>query len=261
MSSVYNEYNNTWESIHNYIKMLDNIDIIDVTFNRECGPIYNIIDEGKYININNIYEKKNFYFFKSREKIIELILKNNFDVIIELGSGWGRNIFHYLKSYPNIFNDLNIISGEYTKGGCDTQEYIKKTFFPDAKLQIFEFDYYNSDIFLNYIKKHNFKNCLILTFWSIEQITYLDEKFFENLFNISDKLTCINIEPVGWQIDEKSLMKENITGYRNYYNKNLFPLLKKYEKENKLKINDIILDFNNFGPAESCGTLIEWEKI
>ena len=170
MSSVYNEYNNTWESIHNYIKMLDNIDIIDVTFNKECESIYNIIYEGKYININNIYEKKKFYFFKSREKIIELIKKNNFDVIVELGSGWGRNIFHYLHSYPEIFNDLNIISGEYTKSGCDAQEYIKKQFFSDAKLQIFEFDYYNSDIFLNNIKKHNFKNCLILTFWFIVEL-------------------------------------------------------------------------------------------
>jgi hypothetical protein len=52
---------------------------------------------------------------------------NDYDLIIELGSGWGRNIFYYLSKYD--LSKINIISGEYTESGCDAQKFIKNKFY------------------------------------------------------------------------------------------------------------------------------------
>ena len=102
---------------------------------------------------------------------------------------------------------------------------------------------------------------LVCTFWSIEQITNIQKEVFDNILSLSDEVTCVHMEPVGWQIDSKSIMKEDKTDFRKYYNKNLYQTLKNLEYEKKIRIDDIQLDFFNFGDPGSCGTLIKWTKI
>ena len=258
MSNIYNEYNNYWKNIRNYIegkKKFSLYDIYDITFNIECKEINNIIQNGKYININNNILEKYKYFDISRHESLNENTINNYDLIIELGSGWGRNIFYYINKY-NLEN-TKIISGEYTEEGCEAQKYIKNNFYKTNNLDIYYFDYNNSnDFFMNIEKKYN--NILVLTFWSIEQITYLNDNFFNNLLNMGGNIKCIHIEPIGWQISENSLMKENTSGYRSYYNKNLYPILKELKEKNKINIDRIILDYHNLGDKGSCGTFIEW---
>jgi len=259
MNNIYLEYNSTWLKVKNKLEYVQNINIYDLIFGEDNSIFNRVISNGKIINIDDS-EKLN-YWEKSRKYMIDNLDNNDYDLIVELGSGYGRNIFYYLYQFKNKLINTEIISGEYTQGGCDTQNYIKNKFFNDSNLKIYRFDYNNSkDFFLNISNKY--KNILILTFWSIEQVTYLNDDFFNNILNLKcDKLKVINIEPIGWQISEKSLMKENKTGYRSYYNKNLYIKLKELENKNVIKINNIILDFFNFDEIQSSGTLIEWEKI
>ena len=258
--SVYNEYNNYWNNIKNIIHTKEKFsldEIYDISFSNECGQINTIIHEGKYIDINNDYLQKIEFFNKSRDESLNINNINDYDLIIELGSGWGRNIFYYLSKYD--LSNINIISGEYTESGCEAQKFIKNKFYNKNNLEIYNFDYNNSDDFFKNINK-KYKNILVLTFWSIEQVTNLNDTFFKNILSIGDNITCIHIEPVGWQVSENSLMKENKSGYRHYYNKNLFNKLKELENNNIIEINKIILDFHNLGDAGSCGTLIKWTK-
>lgn len=144
----------------------------------------------------------------------------------------------------------------------EIQKYIKDKFFCESKLNIFHFDYNNSDIFFKRLNQKKYNKILFLTFWSIEQITYLNNKLFNNMLNCADNITCIHIEPVGWQISSNSIMKENKNGTKSYYNKNLYKKLTELANLNKINISNIILDmFNPSSQINSCGTLIEWKKI
>ncbi len=259
MTNSYNEYNNTWNMVKNYIQKKKNFDVFDVTFNHECSNIESIYYLDNYEKINNDYELKKLYFCKSRSYVSELIKNNNFDLIIELGSGWGRNIFHFLNE--NIINNVDIVSGEYTQGGCDTQEYINNNYVNYDKLKIYRFDYNNSSDFFGKIEKNKYNNILVLSFWSIEQVTYIKDEFIENLLGIGNNIKCVNIEPIGWQINDSSLMKENKEGYRSYYNKNYYIILKKFEENKKIKILNTVVNYFNFDCTESLGSLIEWNKI
>jgi hypothetical protein len=254
---VYIEYNDFWNNMLNIIKSKKKFNSLNITFDNECGKINEIIHNGEFININNDINKKIEYFKKSRDYTTQLLQENKYDLIIELGSGWGRNIFYYMEN--NILNNYEIISGEYTDSGCAAQEYIKNKYFKNENITIYKFDFNNSKSFFDNIKK-KYKNCLVLTFWAIEQVTNINTDFFENLLNISENMTCVHIEPIGWQISNKSLMKENTTGKRIYYNKNLYFILKELESKNIIKINKTILDLHNFGSTKSCGSLVEWQK-
>jgi len=253
-------YENYWNIIFSDIKKKNKFelnDIFDINFNKEIINVEKVIYKGEIIHINNIRTEKEKYFNLSRQYTLNEKNINNYDLIIELGSGWGRNIFYYINKY-NLKN-TKIISGEYADSGCNAQKFIKNKFFNEHDLDIYNFDYNNSDSFFENIKgKYN--NVLVMTFWSIEQVTNLNDNFFNNLLNINAKIKCVHIEPIGWQISNKSLMKENINGPRNYYNKNLYKKLTELEKSNKISINKNILDFFNFGCVESCGTLVEWDK-
>jgi hypothetical protein len=267
MDKAYNEYNNTWLNVLNNFKNknITNLNKNDIVFgeysnlNNNLKHIKKVINNGK---ITDISENNHIDLWeKSREYTLDVLNNESYDLIIELGSGYGRNIFYYLFEHKNKFQNIEIISGEYTKEGCNAQIYLKEKFFKDSNIQIYRFDYNNSDEFFKNISKQ-YKNILILTFWSIEQITYINDSFFHNLLNIqSEKLKCINIEPIGWQISDKSLMKEQKTGYRSYYNKNLYLKLKELENKNIIKIKNTILDYFNFNSVESCGSLIEWDKL
>jgi hypothetical protein len=261
--NAYNEYNNTWYKVKNIIENIITtngiFDICDISYRNESDyPINKIIYNNKYIDIKNNFAEIIKYFSLSRVHVIEELNNAKHDVIIELGSGWGRNIFHYLLNY-NI--DIDIISGEYTEFGVKCQEMIKNKYFPNKSLFIDYFDYNNSGKFFDNIK-NKYKNPLIISFWSVEQITFLNNSFIDNLLNIADNMTCIHLEPVGWQInDNVSFMKEHKYGYRSYYNKNLYSKLKEYENNMLLKIDDIKINHFNFDSNETCGTLIKWKKI
>jgi len=216
---VYNEYNSYWENIGNFIRKQANLDIYNITFNNECPRIDNVIYKGNTIKIDNNYELKKQYHNTTLSYIENIIANSNYDAIIELGSGWGRNLFYFI-------------------------------------------DYNNSHLFFDNIKaKYNLNNIFVFTHHSIEQITYLQDTFFTNLLNISKNIKCVHIEPIGWQISNKSLMKENTSGYSAYYNKNLYEKLQNLQNDNKITINNVILDYFNFGGPQSCGTLVEWTKL
>lgn len=258
---VFKTYNEYWRKIKESI-MNENVEKFDSVFMslNEFGKKSEIdvyyLNKVQTIKFN--YENIKKYFDLSRKYTLDIINRNNFDCVIEFGCGWGRNIFHFVDKIDN----LNIIGGEYTPEGVKCFNYIKDKFYSDKSIKIFQFDYNNPELFfenLSILGEYN--NILCLSFWAIEQITYIKEKFFDSLLNISDNIKFIHHEPIGWQISNNSLMKENKNGFRNYYNKNLYSVLKKMEDNNKIKINNIIVDFFNFNTTKSLGSLIEWDKM
>ena len=248
-------YNNYWNMIGESIKKLSSFDPYNITYNFE-GITDKIIVNGKILNISSEKSFKDI-FFKTRQ--YAGCKFSDYDAVVELGSGWGRNLFIYLTEYD--LSNIDIYSGEFTESGIEIQKYIKDKFFYESNLNIFHFDFNNSDIFFKRLNQKKYNKILFLTFWSIEQITYLNDKIFNNILNSADNVTCIHIEPIGWQITNNSIMKENNNGSRSYYNKNLYKKLTELVNLNKISISNVILDMFNPSPdPQSCGTLIEWKK-
>jgi len=219
-----------------------------------------IIKNGKFISFNNSFEdfKTNFDF--SRKPVIDLLKTKKYDTVIELGSGWGRNMFYYKSLLPNL--EFSIFMGEYTPGGIAAGNAIKNKYFTNKNIYQYHFNYNAPELFFEKVKMNKkIERCIVTSFWSVEQITHITPKLFDEILAIAPHIVGIHIEPIGWQISNKSLMKENVDGYRSYYNKNFYSILRRLEEAGKIKIKSIKLDFFNFGEAQSCGTLIIWEKI
>jgi hypothetical protein len=122
------------------------------------------------------------------------------------------------------------------------------------------FDYHNPDFSE---LSNQYKNVLVFSRGSIEQISKLPEEYFKNLLSISEQLTCVHIEPVGWQIVEPS-KQDRITKKHEQkckkkgYNENLWELLKKLESKQLITINDYAINFS--GKKNHFATYISWTK-
>ena len=139
METSYGAYSSQWNQIRKRIESCNYLDIHEVNLYDYNG---NFIFEGKiYENIVD-NEKKLDFFKKSRKYAIDEIKSGKYDCIIELGSGWGSNIFYFYTEYPEL--NIDVISGEYTMEGVETQKYVKDKYFSDKNLSIYSFNYLES---------------------------------------------------------------------------------------------------------------------
>jgi hypothetical protein len=125
------------------------------------------------------------------------------DYIVELGSGFGRNIFvlaDRLKPYQKE-KQFEYFSCEFTKSGQETCKNLLK-YSNEQKIHVEYIDYKNPD--LSFLP--NKKNYLFFTCHSIEQIPKLKRAIIDEILIISDNCFCLHAEPVGWQYD-KTLIK------------------------------------------------------
>tara|TARA_R110000796_G_scaffold146087_1_gene262779 strand:- start:4896 stop:5720 length:825 start_codon:yes stop_codon:yes gene_type:complete len=194
-------------------------------------------------------EKKNII-----TDIIESQINPSTDVIIEIGGGWGRNIFalYMNQKYPHV----DFIVGEVSTSGQEVCSLISKNY--NTPIISTYFNYYDWENLINLIKVKNYKNICIFSNHSIEQIPYLEEKMFDDFLNLNvESLKFTHIEPVGFQLEGGN---STYTG-NSMYNQNLFPILLKLKNTNKITITKILPDYFSIGGWMNCGSLIQWEKI
>ena len=143
------------------------------------------------------------------DEIIDSLIKiinerrEQIDCIVELGSGYGRNIFALadrLKPYQRG-KQFEYFSCELTDSGRQTCKKLLK-YSNEQKIHVEAFDYRNP----NFSFLPNKKNYLFFTCHSIEQIPRLERSVIDGMLTISDNCYCLHAEPVGWQY-EKRLVK------------------------------------------------------
>lgn len=242
--------------IKKIIEDKSNLDICDIILNYEENGTNIFFDKGKRLEVED-YDEKVKLFKKSREYIVDDIRKNNYDCIIELYSGWGKNIFYLLNEITNL--NIDVISGVLKEEDIEIQNYINDKFYQKKNLKICQIDFDDFDNFFETIQ-NKYKNILFLTFWS--EILYVNvEKIINlinNIKNSVEKFKFISFEPCGWQISIDSVTEEinNMQKYGNgYYN-----ILKIEENNKEIIFNNIILDYFGIGEKNQCATLIEWIK-
>jgi hypothetical protein len=179
------------------------------------------------------------------------------DAIIELGSGFGYNLFNvWLRGGPGVpYHGL-----EYTEAGRSACELIAQSATDGPRLSIGAFDYHAPDFSAI---AGRYANPLVYSSHSIEQIPELREIFFERLLAIAPKITTLHFEPVGWQIgDESDPQNARVKAHceRSNYNRNLWPMLNDFAQRGRLAIEET--QVNRMAPKlTNSTTLIRWTKL
>ncbi len=191
--------------------------------------------------------------------------------IIELGSGWGTNLFYlWLGGAPR---SAAYVAMEYTETGRDVTQLIAST-EPHLALNTRPIDYYRPDL----SEYRTSDKTVVFTSYSIEQITNLSDSLFEELLAIPGLDRVIHMEPVGWQLLAQSaigpLIKSlsyivpprlslEIDVHRRSrahgYNKDLISKLRNLENAGRIRIERI--EKNYIGPNPiNPATAIVWRR-
>lgn len=236
-TNYYGELKEEWEEL-NFFEQKD-------AFNHYLSMIIN----GNTLNIkdgNEYLEVKSNYI---SEKINSLVTEDT-DCVIELGSGWGRNVIS-----NHILNpDWNMMGGELTDEGVSALNH----FINKHELSNIESTYFNwCDVedFCNFVKDRNYKEIIIYSIHSIEQVSYLEVEQFEKLLNLPFKIKFFHVEPCSWQWDGNRHTHE--------WNENFKTILDTLEEKGKIKNVNVELDGCklNIKGSGGDGVSLTYEKV
>jgi len=159
-------------------------------------------------------------------KILKEFTDKN-DVIVELGCGWGWNLFNLI-----AFGIENKLEGyEVTENGVRSCNTINQHYQCNLKIE-------NLDL-TKEIVIGKFKDKTLFTHYVMEVIKYNTRKVLENIINSKPK-QVIHIEPV-YELYQNSLRDIASKMYIDYsdYQKSLLKTLQELESEGKVEIKDV----------------------
>jgi hypothetical protein len=172
-------------------------------------------------------------------------------LVIELGSGWGRNLLSlWLSGGPA---SAEYVAAEYTEAGRRVAAQLA-AMDPRLKFRSVAWDYRHPDLSM----LGRFDEAVVFTVHSVEQLPQLPAEAIDTIRGLADRVTCLHFEPVGWQLGETE-QSGSTADYaaQHDYNRNLVELLREQERQRRLNIELILPDVIGENPANST-TLIVW---
>src|SRR5262249_22828477 len=191
--------------------------------------------------------------------------------IIELGSGWGANLFHlWLGGAPH---KATYVALEYTEAGREVTRLLAGM-EPELALAVRPFDYHRPDL----SEFRTGAKTMVFPSYSIEQITNLGDALFEELLAIPGLDRVIHVEPISWQLSAESelgpllrwlsyltppRLSLEIDLHRRSrasgYNRDLLSKLRHLERAGRIRIERI--EKNYIGPNPmNPATAIVWSR-
>jgi len=189
--------------------------------------------------------------------------------IVELGSGWGGNLFHLRCGGAPLAAEFHAM--EFTETGRQVTRMLA-ALDPAMKLSIHAFDYLNAD----FAPLAAPMPTVVFSNHSIEQITELGRGFFDALLAVPGLQRVVHIEPVGWQLGDAGrafalggllsrFLPPTISrradfrrrARRHAYNIDLIPHLRALEREQRIVIEGILADHIGANPLNP-GTVVTW---
>jgi hypothetical protein len=185
--------------------------------------------------------------------------------IIELGSGWGKNLFNLYKFGAPLAAEY--WGFELTRTGRELMERVGATCAPEMTIRSSPFDYYEAD----FSGLEGDAETCVFTHHSIEQIPVLPDTLIDRILAIPGFRVCVHMEPVGFQfasdkwLDEpagKDLMDRVDAENRRFaekrnQNSNLYGLLRRYESEGRIRIFSVKKYFTSH-LLSNATTVIAW---
>lgn len=226
-----------------------------------------ISDDEPHIKDTNIalYSKRGFNgniiilpkhtSYNFRTLLIDLIdATGPYDAIIELGCGYGRNLFEIF--YGGGPREAKYIGGEFTKSGVEiAQKLAKKA--PKMKTEFFYFNHLEPKLPF----KKPFKRAFVFTCHSIEQVMQINENWFDEVVKAGEFVRGAHIEPFGFQLKNSGPLSDMHKDFmiQNSWNINFAEVLRQAVERKIIKDEQIFLEMG-VTPDVNVGSLAFWSK-
>ena len=226
-----------------------------------------ISDDEPHIKDTNIalYSKRGFNgniiilpkhtSYDFRILLIDLIdATGPYDAIIELGCGYGRNLFEIF--YGGGPREAKYIGGEFTKSGIEiAQKLAKKA--PKMKTEFFHFNHLEPKLPF----KKPFKRAFVFTCHSIEQVMQINENWFDEVVKAGEFVRGAHLEPFGFQLKNSGPLSDMHKDFmiQNSWNINFAEVLRQAVERKIIKDEQIFLEMG-VTPDVNVGSLAFWSK-
>lgn len=177
-----------------------------------------------------------------------------FDSIMELGSGLGRNLIRLFNSGAPI--NVPYFGGEFTKSGVAIgQELADAQTGMNAKF--FHFNHLEPKLDIK-AGEHAF----VFTSHTIEQVTQIPNNWFEVVASIAPKVTCMHLEPFGFQAEILGPASETHKKFfeQNKWNQNMFEVMKAAHKNGTIHIKHLELECALSDDAANPSSIAIWQS-
>ena len=226
-----------------------------------------ISDDEPHIKDTNIalYSKRGFNgniiilpkhtSYNFRILLIDLIdATGPYDAIIELGCGYGGNLFEIF--YGGGPREAKYIGGEFTKSGIEiAQKLAKKA--PKMKTEFFHFNHLEPKLPF----KKPFKRAFVFTCHSIEQVMQINENWFDEVVKAGEFVRGAHLEPFGFQLKNSGPLSDMHKDFmiQNSWNINFAEVLRQAVERKIVKDEQIFLEMG-VTPDINVGSLAFWSK-
>lgn len=177
-----------------------------------------------------------------------------YDAIIELGCGYGRNLFEIF--YGGGPREAKYIGGEFTKSGVEiAQKLAKKA--PKMKTEFFHFNHLEPKLPF----KKPFKRAFVFTCHSIEQVMQINENWFDEVVKAGEFVRGAHLEPFGFQLKNSGPLSDMHKDFmiQNSWNINFAEVLRQALERKIIKDEQIFLEMG-VTPDVNVGSLAFWSK-
>lgn len=189
-----------------------------------------------------------------REVIVRAVLDAcvpETSMVVELGSGWGNNLADlYLAGGPRVPH----YGLEPTAAGRACAELLARL-EPDFELRTAAFDFEQPRYDLPCDNGH----VLVFTSHGVEQVAELPRVAITGLFALGRSVTCVHLEPIGWQVHADALPGSREYALRRGYNRNLWPLLSELAEAGELRIETVVPDLLGH-KRHIASSLVVWRR-
>ncbi len=176
------------------------------------------------------------------------------DAIVELGSGWGYNLFQMWLAGGE--RRAKYYALEFTQTGRDATAALARL-EPRLDLAVLPFDYYAVD--LDAIGTFPGR-VFAFSIFSVDQIPQLSRDVFDALRRLAPQVDGMHFEPAGWQMPERRGARGGSSAQyaeRHDYNRNLWPLIAGLERDGLLHVDETRPELFGLN-ADNSATLIRW---
>lgn len=180
------------------------------------------------------------------------------DLVVELGAGWGRNLFDlWLGGGPR---PARYAATEFTGAGRETAALLAGL-EPDLRMEVHPFDYYAADA----MRLEAGRRVLVFTVFSVDQIPRLPPQVIERVLHLGAEVRGVHLEPFGWQCRDE-LGRSDRTGSssdyaeRHDYNRDFWPVMRQLEQRGSIAIERVEPELYGANP-DNAASLLCWRKV
>lgn len=162
-----------------------------------------------------------------------------FDVIAELGCGYGRNLFDLYDAHPD--RAVRYVGGEYMSSGIELGREIASRHEGGDRFTFAHFDHVRPDLSLI----GSARRAMIVTVHSIEQVHRLPTDYFHRLAEAAPEVVGVHIEPFGYQVNANlgAATREQVKYFtKRRWNMNLHHVLRRAEGDGVIAVDQIALE-------------------